>query len=319
VVDQKISEGTLLELITGLDLDSDSLRKIFSRIEYKKVSFSLNDIFITTAWWTNSKAKSILRTSKTETVPIYYLVQDFEPIFYASSDLYAAALTSYREADHLIINSKSLAMYISDVLKIDINENFIFKPQYLQQIALVKKPANQKIGALKILIYGRPSVQRNLFLTLISSLENALLQLPDVSCDISSVGEIHDVITLKSGHVVKSLGKLSLDEYSKILKSSDLGISLMLSPHPSYPPLEMASTGMHVITNDYFGYKKSLESYFPNLFVVEPTVSEISKAIVAIITNNGKNSNSGQYCELEGNSLKATSENLIRHFHLYDH
>jgi hypothetical protein len=81
----------------------------------------------------------------------------------------------------------------------------------------------------------------------------------------------------------------------------------------------MASTGMHVITNDYFGYKKSLESYFPNLFVVEPTVPEISKAIVAIITNNVKNSNSGQYCELEGNSLKATSENLIRHFHLYDH
>lgn len=30
-----------------------------------------------------------------------------------------------------------------------------------------------------------------------------------------------------------------------------VGISLMVSPHPSYPPLEMAAFGMQVITNNY--------------------------------------------------------------------
>ena len=30
-----------------------------------------------------------------------------------------------------------------------------------------------------------------------------------------------------------------------------IGVSLMLSPHPSYPPLEMAMFGMEIITNKY--------------------------------------------------------------------
>jgi hypothetical protein len=42
---------------------------------------------------------------------------------------------------------------------------------------------------------------------------------------------------------------LSWDEYLALLSTSHLGVSLMTSPHPSYPPLEMAMSGMVVVTN----------------------------------------------------------------------
>ena len=45
------------------------------------------------------------------------------------------------------------------------------------------------------------------------------------------------------------LGKVSLNTYSQLLSISKVGISLMISPHPSYPPLEMAYYGLFVVTN----------------------------------------------------------------------
>ena len=35
------------------------------------------------------------------------------------------------------------------------------------------------------------------------------------------------------------------------MKRASIGISLMESPHPSYPPIEMALFGVNVITNIY--------------------------------------------------------------------
>jgi glycosyltransferase involved in cell wall biosynthesis len=312
--DTALTNEFIEELISNLDLNSESFHKMLSRIEYKCVTFSKNDVFVTTAWWTNSKAKQVLDSAEIESVPLYYLVQDFEPIFYASSDLYAAALATYREADFLVVNSSSLAEYISDTLKIYVDPELIFEPQYLKQNLAIRQIPVGRPGPLRIVIYGRPSVERNLFTTLIASLEVSLCQLPLISCEILSVGELHENITLKSGHVVKSLGKLSIQSYLNLLSNSDLGISLMMSPHPSYPPLEMASAGMQVITNDYFGYKKIWERRFPNLQVVEPTISEISATIISSLSKKDATTKTSRDKEQEGNSIALVTSNIVKRF-----
>ena len=51
---------------------------------------------------------------------------------------------------------------------------------------------------------------------------------------------------------MRSLGKLSLEDYANRLRTTAVGISLMSSPHPSYPPLEMAHFGVKTLTNRYF-------------------------------------------------------------------
>jgi hypothetical protein len=64
-----------------------------------------------------------------------------------------------------------------------------------------------------------------------------------------SVGELHRDIRLARGVILQSKGKLSLEEYAACLEDAAIGLSLMVSPHPSYPPLEMAEFSVRVITN----------------------------------------------------------------------
>ena len=68
---------------------------------------------------------------------------------------------------------------------------------------------------------------------------------------ILSLGEDYDANWAKPVQNLSVLGKLTLEQYAYWLNRSTIGISLMLSPHPSYPPLEMAEAGLMVITNDY--------------------------------------------------------------------
>lgn len=82
-----------------------------------------------------------------------------------------------------------------------------------------------------------------------------------------SAGERHKDIALGSGIELRSIGKVCLEEYASQLAECSIGLSLMLSPHPSYPPLEMAKFGMDVITNKYSIISSSLfsvESLNPN-------------------------------------------------------
>ena len=67
----------------------------------------------------------------------------------------------------------------------------------------------------------------------------------------------HDPITLGNGLTLASMGRLSLEAYGRILSEAAVGLSLMASPHPSYPPLEMAHFGIKVLTNDYTDKKLS--------------------------------------------------------------
>jgi hypothetical protein len=88
----------------------------------------------------------------------------------------------------------------------------------------------------------------------------------------------------------------------------------MMSPHPSYPPLEMASAGMQVITNDYFGYKKIWERRFPNLQVVEPTISEISATIISSLSKKDATTKTSRDKEQEGNSIALVTSNIVKRF-----
>ena len=81
------------------------------------------------------------------------------------------------------------------------------------------------------------------------------------------MGERHNNIDLGNGVIVVSKGKLTLEEYGKELMESSLGVSLMLSPHPSYPPLEMAYFDILTVTNNYAN--KNLSKKHSNLLTVD--------------------------------------------------
>jgi hypothetical protein len=55
----------------------------------------------------------------------------------------------------------------------------------------------------------------------------------------------------------------------------------MLSPHTSYPPLEMAASGMQVVTNAFdVKSKDALERLSRNMVVVEADLDSITEGLV---------------------------------------
>ncbi|MBP7967934.1 MAG: hypothetical protein KAZ24_00570, partial [Brachymonas sp.] len=60
-----------------------------------------------------------------------------------------------------------------------------------------------------------------------------------------------------------------------------VGLSLMVSPHPSYPPLEMAAFGARVVTNGFAN--KDLSTVSPSLVTAQPPNPDgFAKALQAL-------------------------------------
>src|SRR5699024_9234737 len=74
--------------------------------------------------------------------------------------------------------------------------------------------------------------------------------------------------------------------YAAFLGETDLLLSLMLSPHTSYPPLEMAASGGHVLTNTFGGKTAdALRALGPPIHwapaALEPLVAALAEGVAA--------------------------------------
>ena len=134
----------------------------------------------------------------------------------------------------------------------------------------------------KILFYARPtSAQRNLFEIGLKALANAIEAkvLSAESWEIFFIGEKISDYQVGS-MIITNLPWMDFPTYCKTLRQTDIALSLMLSPHPSYTPLEAAACGCLAITNIYTGKsRQSLESISPNILAAEPTVESVTAAL----------------------------------------
>ena len=135
---------------------------------------------------------------------------------------------------------------------------------------LLLKFGNYPEKKKKVLIYGRPGTERNAFNLIVAALKIWVSIQDDVQeWEVVSAGEQHPPVELGRGVVMNSVGKLSIDAYAQLLNESYAGISLMASPHPSYPPLEMSVYGIKVITNTFAN--KDLTEFNENIVSVSRT------------------------------------------------
>jgi hypothetical protein len=120
-----------------------------------------------------------------------------------------------------------------------------------------------------MLVYGRPNVARNAFELVCDGLFRWQQRDPIRASRwrIVFLGEEFPEALLYPVQNATVGGKASLEDYASYLSRASVGVSLMLSPHPSYPPLEMAEAGLLTITNDFDG--KSLKNRFDNILPIE--------------------------------------------------
>jgi len=228
-----------------------------------------HDVFIATAWWSAHLAREILaEQARLHADPsvrrFIYLIQDYEPLFHPWAARYALAKQTYvdRAGYVPVFNTALLRDYLVAQQLANADDLF-FHPIMNESL----QAAARRLGALprerRILVYGRPSVDRNAYPLLVRGLRRLVERHDTSAWRFVSAGEPHAPVSLGGGARLEPLGKLSLDEYAGELLRCHAGVSLMISPHPSYPPLEMAALGMHVITNHYAN--KDLSRWAPAL------------------------------------------------------
>ncbi len=240
---------------------------------------SPQDRLMATAWWTAHLASEILKSEKIFFKKIYYLIQDFEPGFYPWGAEYAGALDSYRLEAIPIFNTGILRDYFaSQGFYQNSAFDFHFRPSIdVDRYKCQRSKARGK--RTRFALYGRPEVARNLFPLAIESIGKFLTdsKLTPDQIELVSVGLMHDDIEFLEGHRLRSFGKIPWCDYPEFLRSVDVGLSLMLSPHPSHPPLEMAASGVRVVTNSFSN--KNLCGLSENLISVGPSAGEIASGL----------------------------------------
>lgn len=243
----------------GNDKPSES-KEIISMVDRKAQTLEVSDhdIFISTIWWSAYCIQNeyLLWDEKDlKPNPLIYFVQDYEPGFYPWSSRYMLAESTYHSPipQIAIFNSELLKKYF-DIMGYKFEQSYYFDPILNPHLRVKLEELNgATIKRKKVLIYGRPNTDRNAFEIIEKGLKLWIeSDSESAAWEFISAGEAFMPINLGSGRTLVSLGKLSMDEYAKHLSESAIGISLMVSPHPSYPPLEMAAFGAKVITNNYF-------------------------------------------------------------------
>jgi hypothetical protein len=101
-------------------------------------------------------------------------------------------------------------------------------------------------------------------------------------------GRPFDPITLGAGQRLVLLPRVNLATYRTLLPAYDVGLSLMLTPHPSLVPLEMAAAGLVTVTNTYATKTAAaLAALSSNLVPVAPTVAEVAAGLAAAAARAG--------------------------------
>lgn len=229
-----------------------------------------NDVFVATYWLTALIGERLVLEQNrlfpgNGTRSLLYLIQDFEPGFYPWSTEYALALSTYSESRvprTAIFNTALLREYFRRE-GIRMSREYVLEPPMNARLAGLRAGLARVPKRQRILVYGRPSVPRNAFGLIVHGLRTWIQRYDCRGWELASAGEAHPVVDLGRGFHLESLGKLSLEQYAQTLAESAIGLVLMISPHPSYPPLEMAGYGVITITND-FG-PKSLGDYHENI------------------------------------------------------
>ena len=247
----------------------------------------VNDLFFATAWWTAHMARYAV--NKTLHKTFIYLIQDFEPILHEGSTFQARALETYGFAHIPLINTRLL---LDHLLKEGAGR--YADPEFAQQ-SLVFEPAldrnyyfpdldkTSRNGKKVLLFYARPTVaRRNLFEIGLVALRQAIASgaIDNENWEVWAMGENLQPVALGHGMYLKALPWMDYQDYAKRVRTADLMLSLMLSPHPSYPPIEMAASGKLVVTNSYsVKTADRMRAFCPNIIVAEPTAESVSKAI----------------------------------------
>jgi hypothetical protein len=257
---------------------------------YKRVPVRGGDRFIAYSAWCAHWASELAKRSDCPT--IVFLIQEYEPVFHAHDSFRAVVEAAYRLPHIPLFNSRALAEYFrSHKLGAFGGRAGDGEPvwySFEHALTAVEKPTPQALAnrrGRKLIFYARPEAHaaRNLFELGIVALREAVQRgIFDKQWVFSGIGALAREYTVSLGRGTQMLiaPKMAATEYGRILGDHDIGLSLMMAPHPSLVPFEMASAGLIVVTNNYdYRDKKFFASISANIISADADVESLVQAL----------------------------------------
>lgn len=235
-----------------------------------------DDIFLTTSWWTTYATKQSIPAAK-----IIYLLQEDERMFYPYGDDHLRCSETISDPSlRYVINTRLLHGHlVGSGLDNIAAKGIAFEPSFPLDHYHYVEAEREK---LNFFFYARPNNVRNLYYRGLEAIQAAVDRgvLDPTRWNIHFVGK--DVGALKLTDQIRPivLENLAWSEYTDLMRRTDLGLSLMYTPHPSYPPLDLAASGAVAVTNR-FGPKTSLEAYSKNIICVDDDIDSLVEGIRA--------------------------------------
>lgn len=267
-----------LALLTGIATTSAPVTFADGTDADRPVTIGASDLMLGTAWRTVQKFRHCLRELRCPR--FIYLIQEYEPAFYPLSTHHALAMETYA-MDHLAIYNHRFLRDFFRGRGLDDGDGSWFDP-VIDTRHFHYDPSAHDRDTRTLLFYARPTVAaRNLYEIGCAALaEVAGEGAFDEGWSLHSMGEKVGDIYLPRDRVVEELPWMDFDEYAKWMRSCDLLVSLMLSPHPSYPPLEAAASGALVVTTAFANKtRERMERLSANLISTAPTLDGITAGI----------------------------------------
>ncbi|MEV7972682.1 hypothetical protein [Cellulomonas sp. NPDC089187] len=234
-----------------------------------------DEVFLTTSWWSTA---SVLKTVPAERVA--YILQEDERCFYPiGHDWLMASRIMNHPGLRVVVNTENLRQHLISTGVDNLARTAVsFEPSFRAFL----RPG-RLLGADRkrhLFFYARPHNPRNLFHIGIAALDRAIADghLPREQWQVHLVGREVPALEFSDGSRPAVHGSLGWADYGEFLGTMDIGLSLMASPHPSYPPLDLAASGSVVVTNEWAG-KMSFDDVSDRIVVAEPEVAALADAI----------------------------------------
>ncbi len=244
------------------------------------LSVGPQDIFLTTSWWTTRATLGAVAPER-----IVYLLQEDERMFYPFGDerLLCAELLSDARLS-LVVNTHLLLNHFRsgpDPLPALQERAIAFEPAFPGA-----RPSRQRARGekRKFFFYARPHHPRNLFWrgaeALAAAIEEGILDPQE--WDFHWVGRDVPALSLPCGVVPHRVEGLGWKDYQALVSEMDGALVLMHTPHPSYPPLDLAGAGVAVLTNTFPG-KSDLSAYSRNIITTGVSVPELCEGLARTV------------------------------------
>ncbi len=274
-----------VESYSGLEGLFDRLEVAFGR-EGGPLAVNPRDRLVATTWWTAHVARDAL--ARLDASRFLYLIQEYEPFTFPMGAFAALARQSYQLPHFALFSSELLRDYFRrhriGVFADGVEAGDERSASFGNAITRVAPPSEDELAARadrRLLFYARPEshASRNMFELGVLALAQTI-----ADGDLGPDWRLHGIggvqagapIDLGDGTMLEMLPRRDQQSYAELLRSHDVGLALMYTPHPSLVPIEMASAGMLTVTNSFENKTAAaMATISSNLITVEPSIEGV--------------------------------------------